>query len=363
MRIYRDAGPRADAPVTDALAVAATCPPGQSPRVISTEGPIKLDLLFMIDDSPSMAEEQANLARNFPRLIEALATLPAGFPDLHLGVVSSDLGTGSSNLGGACGTSVGDRGALQVREGCGLDPNAGRYLVSEAGGTITNFTGDIAEVFACLATLGTSGCGFEHQLQSVRLALSGFVSENQGFLRPDAHLAVVFITDEDDCSAPADSTMYSGFVKDVDSSLRCSLAGHLCGGAPPPMEVYATPLSNCQAASDGGGQLIPVRTFIDEMRRLRTQSVSVSVIAGWPDDPAGATYGIGYDASSLLPAGSLASVPICQSSNGEAAVGLRLKQLVDAFGAAGKIISICQDDFSDAMAQVGELINTTVVCQ
>jgi hypothetical protein len=40
-----------------------------------------------------------------------------------------------------------------------------------------------------------------------------------------------------------------------------------------------------------------------------------------------------------------------------------MKQLVDVFGSAGKLISICQDDFSNAMAQVGELINTTVECQ
>jgi hypothetical protein len=59
----------------------------------------------------------------------------------------------------------------------------------------------------------------------------------------------------------------------------------------------------------------------------------------------------------------LGSRPICRSANGSAAVGLRMKQFVDAFGLAGKIISICQDDFSDAMAQVGELINTTVECQ
>jgi hypothetical protein len=363
MKIYRDAGPRAVAAADAAVAAATTaCPPGQSPRVIPSAGPIKLDLLFMIDNSPSMSEEQSNLARNFPRLIEALATMPAGFPDLHLGVVSSDLGTGSSGLPGACGTSAGDRGILQVREGCGLAANAGRYLVSEAGGTVANFAGDIAEVFACLAQLGTSGCGFEHQLQSVRMALSGFVPDNQGFLRPDAHLAVVFITDEDDCSAPADSTMYSGFVKDVDSSLRCSIAGHLCNGAPPPTEVYSTPLANCTAAPDGGGQLIAVQTFIDELRRLRTQSVSISVIAGWPQDEADANYAIGYGARAQQPS-ALSSLAICQSVNGAAAVGLRFKQLVDAFGAAGKLISICQDDFSEAMAQVGDLINTTVVCQ
>ena len=365
MRIYRDAGLRQEAAVSpDGPVAAATveCPPGQSPRVIPAGGPIKLDLLFMLDDSPSMSEEQANLARNFPRLIDALKTMPSGFPDLHLGVVSSDLGTGNSSVPGVCGTSMGDRGALQARPGCGLDDDARPYLVSEAGGSVTNFTGDISEVFACMAKLGTLGCGFEHQMQAVRMALSGFIPDNQGFLRPDAHLAVVLVTDEDDCSAPADSTMYDGVVQEIDSSLRCSIAGHLCNGVPPPTEVFSTPLANCTAAPDGGGQLIPVQTFIDEMRRLRTQSVSVSVIAGWPQEETGATYRIGYGEDGLRP-DALSSLAICRSANGAAAVGLRLKQFVDAFGAAGKIISICQDDFSDAMGQIGDLINTTVVCQ
>jgi len=36
---------------------------------------------------------------------------------------------------------------------------------------------------------------------------------------------------------------------------------------------------------------------------------------------------------------------------------------VDAFGPAGQIMSICQDDFSNAMTQIGDLISTTVECE
>ena len=362
MRIYRDGG----APTTTSNAgtqlAAAQCPEGSSPRVVVSDSPIKLDLLFMIDDSPSMQEEQANLARNFPRLIDELKKMPAGLPDLHLGVVSSDMGAGDANLGSSCGNSLGDRGVLQVRAGCGLDASKGRFLISENGGAKNNFQGDIADVFACMANLGTNGCGFEHQLQSVRVALSGFVTDNAGFMRSDAHLAIVYITDEDDCSAPADTTMFENPVSGQDGSLRCSLAGHVCNGKPIPASVFSTPLANCSAASDGGGKLIPVKTFIDEMKQLHTQSVSVSVIGGWPADPANASYALGYDLTSDYPE-LLTSLPICQSANGKAVVELRMKQFVDAFGSAGKILSICQDDFSDAMAQIGALISTTVECQ
>jgi hypothetical protein len=363
MRVSRDGGVVKANSDAGQAAQAAQCPVGTSPRVVPAGTPVKLDLLFMIDDSPSMQEEQANLARNFPRLIDVLKTLPAGFPDLHLGVVSSDMGAGNAILAGACGNLLGDRGILQVRSGCGLDPSKGRYLVSQNGGTQNNFDGDIADVFACLASLGTNGCGFEHQLQSVRMALSGFVADNSGFLRSDAHLAVVYITDEDDCSAPANTTLFDDFSNHhQDTSLRCSLAGHICDGKAPPGEVFSTPLANCSAAPDGGGKLIPVQTFVDDMRLLRTQSVSVSVIGGWPADVASANYAIGYDATSQYP-DLLGSLPICESANGKAAVELRMKQFVDAFGTAGQIMSICQNDFSNAMKQIGDLISTTVECQ
>jgi len=363
MRISRDASAAKSNGDAGQAVQAAQCPAGTSPRVVQTDSPMKLDLLFMIDDSPSMSEEQANLARNFPRLIDALKKLPAGFPDLHLGVLSSDMGAGAATLAGSCGISLGDRGVLQVRSGCGLDPSKGRYLISQNGGTQNNFEGDIANVFACMANLGTNGCGFEHQLQSVRMALSGFVADNAGFLRSDAHLAVVYITDEDDCSAPANSTLFESLsYNGQDSSLRCSLAGHLCDGKAPPAAVFSTPLAHCSAAPDGGGKLIPVSTFVDEMKQLHTQSVSVSVIGGWPADMASANYAIGYDTDSFYP-DLLASLPICESANGKAVVELRMKQFVDAFGPAGQIMSICQDDFSNAMAQIVDLISTTVECQ
>ena len=365
IHISRDGGlPRDSAvlmPDADAGATVPTaqCPAGSEPRVVQVDTPVKLDLLFMIDDSPSMQEEQANLARNFPRLIDELKKLPTGFPDLHLGVVSSDLGAGTS---AACGSTVGDRAVLQVRPGCGLDPKNGRYLVSENGGTSNNFDGDLSDVFACLAELGTQGCGFEHQLQAVRLALSGLVTENSGFLRSEAHLAIVYITDEYDCSAPADTTMFSGDIAGQDSSLRCSLWGHVCDGAPVPAAAFSAPLAQCGASPNGGGKLIPVQTFIDDMKQLRTQSVSVSVIGGWPADADTATYAIGYDTTSPYP-DILTELPICQSANGKAVVELRMKQFVDALGPTGKILSICQDDFSNAMEQIGQLINTTVECQ
>jgi hypothetical protein len=56
--------------------------------------------------------------------------------------------------------------------------------------------------FRCMATVGTAGDSRERGLEAVTRALSPGLLEgvNAGFLREDAHLVVVILGDEDDCS-------------------------------------------------------------------------------------------------------------------------------------------------------------------
>src|SRR6185503_20633166 len=87
----------------------------------------------------------------------------------------------------------------------------GSWIVADAGGD--NFVGDISAVFSCIALLGDTGCNFEHQFRSVQTALERSFyaddTENGGFLRDDAYLGVIMLTNEDDCSAPADSDVFN----------------------------------------------------------------------------------------------------------------------------------------------------------
>src|SRR5689334_17744312 len=64
----------------------------------------KLDLLFMIDDSPSMEGSQKKLRARLPDFMAKLAALPEGVLDLHLAVISSSMGAGafSNASGSAC---------------------------------------------------------------------------------------------------------------------------------------------------------------------------------------------------------------------------------------------------------------------
>src|SRR5262249_4877684 len=60
------------------------------------------DILFMIHDSASMNTMQANLVANFPVLMSTLRGFPGGLPNLHIGVVTSDLGAGQDSLIAGC---------------------------------------------------------------------------------------------------------------------------------------------------------------------------------------------------------------------------------------------------------------------
>ena len=373
----------------------------------------QLDILFMVDNSPSMDPKQAALAANFSAMIEVLQNFPGGMPDIHIGVISSDFGAGGGGMGANCGTPLGNRGLLwgndnsatamagigatgynqfatvaNISNGCGLDQGA-RWISdiqkTTGAGRDKNYTGNLTDVFSCLATaVGTKGCGEEHQLQSIRIALNpqtGYNDANIGFLRPKAYLAIVMVTDEDDCSAdPYDATdrkpnndnifTPNGPIYET-TSLRCAARGHVCNGKAIPnydptngYDGSKGPLSlnlaDCAAkdptTTDPQTQdyhwlpLIPIQTIIDDVARVKggnKDNIFVSGIIGWPQsgDLTGVKYRIDRDTTSI-PA-SLQSLwdymPICtlpdqKSMDGniyKAYGGLRLKKFIDAFGENG----------------------------
>jgi hypothetical protein len=226
------------------------------------------DLLFVVDDSGSMSQEQAALRDQFPLLITSLTngrtSSGAHFPaltDLHLGVVSTDMGlAGIANNYPGCNTARhvrgGDDGILLhpgvTGPGCNTDYPA--FLTYTEG---RDDSSKLATDFGCISSLGTAGCGFEQQLEAGLKALwpknymdlEGnvyppeknpilFLSTtaegryghgdvpaaeggNGGFLRPDALLAIVVVTDEEDCS----SKNTSHFVSTNDPSNPLSKQG------------------------------------------------------------------------------------------------------------------------------------------
>ncbi|MEM9862934.1 MAG: hypothetical protein AAF938_15170, partial [Myxococcota bacterium] len=176
---------------------------------------VKMDLLLVVDNSGSMREEQESLAADIPEIVSALFQGEVGdvsfqpVSDLRVGVVSSDLGTG--NLGNLCvEPNGGDDGRLLRGSGC---EDAAPFLGFRADeGSEDSFVSNVA----CRTQLGTIGCGFEQQLDSMLKAVTPASSAlrftgatttgnedtaEQDFVRDDAILAIVMLTDEDDCSA------------------------------------------------------------------------------------------------------------------------------------------------------------------
>jgi hypothetical protein len=133
----------------------------------------KVDVLWVIDDSCSMSEEQAKLAENFAAFITFF--IDSGL-DWHIGVISTDTDNGSKN------------GKLQGAAGH-------RYLEAS--------TPNPVGLFAQMSGLGTSGSGDERGRRATNKALTDplLSGENRGFYRPEASLNIIVISDENDYSA------------------------------------------------------------------------------------------------------------------------------------------------------------------
>ena len=100
------AQPKVDPPVASTPAALTATATGASPG--------DLDVLFMIDNSSSMVAMQEKLGTQIPGFVTALQNLPGGLPNLHIAVVSSDLGApGDSTASIGC-TPDGDQGIFRT---------------------------------------------------------------------------------------------------------------------------------------------------------------------------------------------------------------------------------------------------------
>ncbi|MEN0061089.1 MAG: hypothetical protein AAGA48_03010 [Myxococcota bacterium] len=129
-----------------------------------------IDLLLVVDDSCSMGNEQAALGSNFSTFIQAMTSVGATW---QVGVIS----TSSSSL---------------------------------VGPIITNTPGAAAE-FATQVNLGTGGSGIEEGIQRAYDCTQpgGDCAPGSAFLRSDAVLSVIFVSDESDFSSTTPLQAYT----------------------------------------------------------------------------------------------------------------------------------------------------------
>jgi hypothetical protein len=385
------------------LAVVAGCPsrPMEEPlpsAVLTTKNPYyetvekDVDLLFMVDNSNSMIPRQQTLAKNFPRFIEALRSPKLGpvapgavcteadrsgckIPNVRIGVISSDLGAGNFSFE-TCETPGGDRGRLRTgpgklaTPGCPTPKDPWIMYTDDNNVAVTNIQGgdstdpvqQVKDAFSCVAQLGDGGCGFEHQLESVRRALAGCESAgdaacktNPGFIRKDAYLAVVWLTDEDDCSARR-TEMFDPSQQGLNDplgplqSFRCTEFGLVCS------EKLRQPgvKHNCAPGLDW---LYSVDTYADFFRSLKPDGRLMLFAIAAPTEPV--EVGLDNGAPTLKAS--------CNGLAGPGYPAIRLATVVRSFGKDGHFneglvgdqkvdVNICAEDYSPALQLIGQKI-------
>ena len=359
-------------------------------KTVTLEQDKQVDVLFVVDNSNSMEHEQKNLKNNFYKFIDAIRTskLNNKIPNVQIGIVSTDLGAGNYNLP-SCESAGGDQGKLWNKpQSAGCTGPTDKYISYKDGktnvpGSNPDAVARVKQAFQCISEIGLQGCGFEQTMQAARKALDPTLNVNPGFLRKDAMLAVIFISDEDDCSA-ANSQLYDPSQQGLTdplgplSSFRCFEFGVQCQckGSGKCDRTTAGPRINCVP---GGKYLHQVSNFISFFKALKKtpggqphpQRVIMSAIVG-PTNK----VEVGLDGSNPV------LKPSCQTSAGFAVPAIRLKYLVHAFAreltaaeiaaiknktkniphwidANGKYrtentSSICSSDFSSALMRFGE---------
>ncbi len=356
-------------------AVPIDAPSGPDPRKLVAEVTAtpnrNLDMLFVIDDSPSMQDKQSNLAINFPNFINVLNGLPGGLPNIHLAVVTTDVGTKATEdtaPGPAIG-QIGNGGCSGTGKGGNMltnnAPVTGTYIsdiAAPGGGRTRNYTGPLATVFATMALVGAGGCGFEQTLEAMRRALDNNAA-NAGFLRPDAVLGVVFLTDEDDCSMRRSSMLGpESTALGPLQSFRCARFGVTCatgGTTSDEMNQIGTKgMCAGNPASMYMTDVTPYRTFLTNLKG-DTRKVVVAAIMGTT-----APYQVELR---MPPGGGVAQVALAHSCTYTGANGLevadppaRLQAFLDLFPDRNASSTICQQDLSGGLVSVATLLSRAI---
>jgi hypothetical protein len=398
--------------------------PGQAPMDAGTVcASSSVDLLFVIDNSGSMAARQRKLVEELPLLMRQLAkgvAGPPGIASIHAGVVSTDLGINGAPAVDGCGERSfeaterdtfatntsrvlldkprGDDAVLSSSNAVALDGIWGRSLTNPGGSVELLFApdptcaavplrdgaryasypddgaslDDAGHALACIARLGRNGCAFEQQLEAMLKALTpaqatprftayqgdgvfgeesaghgGEGGANAGFLREEAVLVVVVVSDEEDCSIPDRSR---GIFNPADGTFAANVS------------------ARCALHPDA---LHPITRYAEGLRALKADAdrVVFAALVGAPRAESGEVYRGQTALEALLEhpemqyreasqnAGLQAA---CTGEDGAAYPARRIAQLAAQFGDNGVLGSICDPTFGPFMARVVELAASRV---
>lgn len=360
-----------------------------------------VDILFIIDNSGSMAAHQQRLADAIPALVDPL--IMAG-RSLRIAVTTTDAGNPR------CPSSGPEGGAFQT-ESCrariaggewqfidqdlsaaclgvcaketlefsptptAADPVAKLRPWVEWDGVTGNVTASLNQALSCMLPQGVAGCGFESPLESLRMALARAQTPGDpqfGFMRADADLLVVIVSDEVDCSRdPAfdeifiDNKVFWNSPDDPQpTSALCWRAGVTCSGDPEAFDdCIATDhdISGDITPDPAQAVLVPVDRYRDALAAIQADKlaagsaarVRITAIAGVP---------VGYpqtqlpfaEGDDLVHVENFGIGPGCVAEDGATAVPpMRMLELIEDNmpGGIGPF-SICEDSFQSTLAAI-----------
>lgn len=159
------------------------------------EGCPSVDILFVIDNSGSMADQQESLVASFPGFIAAVQAQLGGAKSYHIGVVTSDIYPDNAPN---C-IEIGD---LITRTGGPSSSDMECQPFTSGTRFLDETEPDLGAKFACMGLVGTGGSSDERPIRGMLDALKPDNNGPQGcnalFSRPEALLVIVIISDEDD---------------------------------------------------------------------------------------------------------------------------------------------------------------------
>jgi hypothetical protein len=331
-----------------------------------------LDLLFVIDDSNGMAEKQIVFASNLALLFDRLAAVPGGLPNLHIGVVSTDMGTKASDSptpGPATG-QIGQGGCSGFGKGGTLQLGVatevtGRFVIdveAAGGGRTRNYTGGLIDTVGQMLRLNGGGCGFEQPLAAMRASLDNHPM-NTGFLRPEALLGVIFLADEDDCSAKS-TQLWAPESPTLGplQSFRCTQFGVTCavGGQTPDEMKQAGAKGEC--GSNASSQIIDdVTQFRDFLVGLKGGDARRVVLGGSLGPPEPLAVELRVSPTGGAPGLAHACTYMVGSTRGDAVdPAARMRDLFSRFPDRERFTSICGPEHAPGVVQIAELLRRAI---
>ncbi|MCA9705808.1 MAG: hypothetical protein KDK70_08175 [Myxococcales bacterium] len=214
-----------------------------------------VDFVFVVDNSPSMLDEQQFLVQGVPGFISAMQNAIPNLESFRVGVIDTDsypgLGTLEAPLDGCDPEAVDDceacdytLGAFLTKPQSAIDPeitcdfSTGQSYMDGTSETFAN-------EFGCAAVVGAVGNPIEQQAGALVAAVSSDLLEpgacNEGFVRDDALLVFLVISDEEDNHAsPPEPGGSLGEPKEWYEAIVAAKGGHdanvvglgLLGGSP-----------------------------------------------------------------------------------------------------------------------------------